>query len=291
MKKECERTRKMLPRYLHGHVFRSTRKRIEQHLGACVVCRSELDTLRRMDETRRMLQDISSPEGVTHRVKESFFAIAKLKKIIYRPLWLMVIAFAAAGTYYYAMMPRQLDLEIESIVRSAPDQHPPVPAAPAIEPKVETKMVSSITTSVHSTPALKPAAPAAVEPLTVSITPVNETSAIQRINEVMRGHGQLRKLKFGINDRVLSGTLTANELLTFFNRIEPVAKMNYNRKYFESFPSAQPIPFIMTLKSAPKAEDKPSPAVSPAGTAEMKTPAENEVPDELVTEPAVTAPQ
>jgi len=99
-----------------------------------------------------------------------------------------------------------------------------------------------------------------VEPLAVSITPINETSAVRRINEVMRGHRQFRKQKFKDSEREISGKLTEEELLTFFERIKEVAKVRYNRKRLASFSDAQQVPFVLTLKAAPKTAGTPAPA-------------------------------
>ena len=44
-KKECERTRKSLPKYLQGHLFKLQERRVERHLKACAVCTSELQSL------------------------------------------------------------------------------------------------------------------------------------------------------------------------------------------------------------------------------------------------------
>jgi hypothetical protein len=210
MKKECERTRKALPDYLRGHVFWTTRNRIERHLEHCVVCKSEFDALRCMEETRQLQKYIDSPEGVAHRVKESISTLTKLKKILYRPLWLAGIALIVAGVCYYAMLPRQLDIEIENIVKTAPVTTSPTSSA-GLQPK--SPVVSMPAVGVLR-PVQKPVPTPAVAPLSVSITPVNETTAIQRINEVMQGHGQLRTLKFSETQRELSGKRIEHELLT-----------------------------------------------------------------------------
>jgi hypothetical protein len=55
----------------------------------------------------------------------------------------------------------------------------------------------------------------------------------------------------------VSGSLTARELLTLFNRIEPTAKVGYSRKRLQSFPTARLIPFVLRLKPAPRAVEKP----------------------------------
>jgi len=262
MKDECAYTGKSLKKYLRGHLFRFQKNRIGRHLKACASCRSECEALKRMEETRRILKDIDSHEGVAHQVKAGVSALAKLKLILYRPLWFAGIVLAAAALTYYAMLPPQIDLEIESIVKTAPVT---TTAAPPVAPKKDLDMA----TAVVSTPAASvqtpvPAAAPAVDPLAVSLTPADETAAIRRINEIMRGHGQLRKLKFSKTERELSGKLTAKELLTFFDRLGEVAKVRYNRKRLESFSGAQPIPFVLTLKEAPKPVGTPAPARTPA---------------------------
>jgi hypothetical protein len=71
-------------------------------------------------------------------------------------------------------------------------------------------------------------------------------------------------MKFSDTAREISGSLTAKELLTFFNRIEPAGKISYSRKRFESFPSAQTIPFVMKLIVAPAAPEQNTPSEKPA---------------------------
>jgi hypothetical protein len=286
MNKECERTRKVLPDYLRGHVFRITRNRIDRHLQACVVCRSEFEALKSTEKTRRLLKEIDLPGGVAHRVKEGVSALAKLKKIMYRPLWLAGIVLLTAGIAYYAMQPRQLDLEIESIVKTAPATTNSVPAA---GPNRETPVVPRPAVSAQK-PVPQPLAPRAVAPapLAVSIMPVDETAALQQVNEVLSGHGELRKMKFSDTERKLSGRLTAQELLTFFERVREVAKVRYDRKRFKSFPADQPIPFVLTLKAAPRTVEKPTSASHAVRSAETHTPAVTEAPVPLATAPATS---
>lgn len=286
MNEECERTKKALPDYLRGHVFRITRNRIDRHLQTCVVCRSEFEALRHTEETRRILNYIDSPGGAARRLKEGVTAIAKLKKILYRPLWLAGIVLVAAGVAYYAMLPRQLDLEIESIVKTAPANTASVPGTePSSGASVVTKPVVSVNEPVTQAVPAK-----AVAPLAVSIVPGNE-SALQSINGVMSGHAALRKMKFSDTDRQVSGALTAQELLVFFDRMGEVAKVRYDRKHFRSFPAGQKIPFVLTLKAAPKSVEKHKPASHPVPSAETRTPAETAAPAPLVTTPATSAAQ
>jgi len=287
MKSECERTRKALPDYLRGHVFQITRSRIDRHLQTCVVCKSEFEALRRMEETRQLLNYIDSPGGVAHRLKEGVFALAKLKKILYRPLWLAGIVLVVAGLSYYAMLPHQIDLEIESIVNTTPANTASVPRA---EPTNEASVVTKPVTSVNG-PVPQPVPAQTVTPLAVSIVPVNESASIQRINGIMSGHGALRKMKFSNTDRQVSGALTAQELLTFFDRMGEVAKVRYDRRHFRSFPIDQKIPFVLTLKAAPKSVEKHQPASHPVQSAETRTPAETAAPAPLVTAPTTSAAQ
>jgi len=256
MKDECAYTGKSLEKYLHGHLFKFQRNRINRHLKSCALCKSGFDALKRTEETRQILKYIDLPEGVAHQVKEGVSALAKLRRILYRPLWLAGIVVVAVALYHYATRPRQIDLELESLVKSAPVSTAAVPAA---EPKTvpgmaTTAVTAAMTTSaaVAQAPAAQPVDAPAVEPLAVSITPVNETAAVRRINEAMRGFEQMRKLKFSNTERELSGKLTAKRLLAFFTRIEKAATVHYNHKRLESFPEAQPVPFVLTLKAAPK---------------------------------------
>lgn len=275
MKKECAHTRKALRKYLHGHLFKPEQMRVERHLRACVVCYSEYQALKRADETRRYLKDITPPEGVVQRVKAGVFGLAKLKKLLYRPLWVAAIIGAVALAYVYVIAPRHRDLEIENLEKSLPAAAPsvssssqPTPTTIAVAPAVQPAPVQQ---QAAPQPAPRPAlTAAAIEPLSITITPDDETAAIRRLNEVMRGHGSLRKLKFSDTVREITGSLTAKELLTFFDRIESAGKVSYSRKRFESFPSAQPISFVLKLKSAPPKPKAAAPPVPSAPAAEQK---------------------
>jgi hypothetical protein len=262
VKRECEQTRQAFSRYLNGHLFRTSRTRVERHLRECVMCRTEYEALRRAEETRQILRDMNAPDGVVGKMKEGLFAIGRLKKIVYRPLWIAGIVLTVAAVYYYMVTPRQLDLEIENIVKTAPTVSEP--AATSAGPH---ESQPGNTAPLAAPPAVvqppSPASPLAAAPLpepaplVVTITPENDNAAVSRINEVMHDHGQLRKMTFSETVKELSGRLTARELLTFFNRIEPAAKVSYSRKRLESFPAARPLPFVLRLKAAPKAVEKP----------------------------------
>jgi predicted anti-sigma-YlaC factor YlaD len=315
MKKECEWTKKTLPDYMRGQVFRTTRIRIDKHLQACVVCKSEFEALKSMEKTRQLLKDIDSTEGILHRVKTGFSALAQLKKILYRPLWLAGIALVVAGVSYYAMLPRQIDLEIDSIVKTAPATTTSIPAsapiadtaskplaetaskplaetaskpmtAAASKPPAEASVVPKPVVSVQP-PVKQPVPARAVKPLAVSIT-LRDTSSLQQINEVMSGHEELRKMKFGDVERQQSGALTAKELLILFERMGNVAKVRYDRKRFKSYPLDQPIPFVLTLKTTSKTVEKTIYAPQPLKSAGTHTPAVTAAPAPLVTAPATS---
>jgi hypothetical protein len=279
MKKECEQTRRALPDFLSGHVFRTSRTRIERHLQLCIVCRSEYEALRRTEETRKILRDINASEGVVERVKEGVSAIGKLKKIVYRPLWLAGIVVVAAAVYYYIVTPRQLDLELDRIVKTAPTLSAPTATAiPGIAGGT-----TAPTAAAHA-PEPRPVAAPAMESLIVTIALENEQSAVPRLNEVMRGHGQLRKMKFSDTVREVSGSLTSGELLDLFSRIETVAKVSYNRKRFETLPASGPVPFVLKLKAA----HKPAPQAAPVARSALPA-TEAAVPTSPTTDPTPSA--
>jgi hypothetical protein len=274
MKKECAHTRKALPKYLRGHLFKLEQVRIERHLRSCVVCYSQYEALKRADETRKFLKDITPPEGVVQIVKEGVSGLAKLKKILYRPLWLLSIIVVVAVLYYFLSKPRQLDMDIDNILKTTPSRTTQTASAPP-----------PVTRPVPVMPlVVQPAVPVA-DPLLVVITTDNDKAAIRRINDIMRGHGQLRKYKFTDMVREISGSLTAKELLTFFNRIDTsVGKVSYSRKRLEAFPSAQPIPFILKLTVVQKAPEAETPPEQP-----LKEPIEEKGPAPSVTAPTSTA--
>jgi len=255
MKKECEYTRRSLGKYLHGHLFRPQKMRIDRHLRSCVVCRSECEALKRVEETRLFMKDFEPAGGVVQRMTEGVSSLARLRKIFYRPLWLALIVVFAAAVYSYVVTPRQLDVELESIVKTSPIS---TTAASAVHSATIPSAPAATAPAAMAVPAAAPAP--VVEPFMVTLTvaPENEKTAIRRINEVMRGHAQLRKKKFSDEVREIAGTLTAKELLTFFNRIEDSGRVSYSRKRFESFPAAQPIPFVLKLKSAARAAERPA---------------------------------
>lgn len=258
MKKECEQTRRTLRRYLRGHVFTMERKRIERHLKTCPLCATEYQSLKRSDETTQFLKDITPVEGVVQKVRTGVSGLSRVRKILYRPLWALAVVAAVFLLTQYVIRPYLRDREREWSELTSPAAPgaarpiAPVPAGAARSPEAK---------SAEPPQALSPREKNA-DPLVITIAVDDEQAAIRRINDVMRGHGELRAKRFSDSVREISGELTPKELLTFISRIESAGKISYSRSRFEQFPSAQPLPFLMKLKAAPK----PKPSVNAAET-------------------------
>jgi len=256
-KKECERTRKKLRNYLQGHLFRFQMRRIERHLRVCPICTSELHSLRHAAETKQLLKDITPSEGMAARVASTVGLFGRMRMLLYRPLWILVFALAVAYLYLFVIVPSRHDPELESIERSLPGAASPDPAASL--PAVKSAQVPTPAPA----PAIKEPAPVpAVEPLAITITP-DDRSSMKRINDIMKGHAGLRKLRFTETVREVSGNLTPGELQTLFGRIEEAGRVSYSKKRFSALSTAELIPFVMKLKDAPPAAAKPAPAVAP----------------------------
>lgn len=258
MRKECEGTRKYLRRYLSGHLFRLEQMRVERHLKKCALCSSELQALKRAAEAKKLLKDITPPEGVVQRVKEGVSGLSSLKKLLYRPLWLTVIALAAAGVYFYIIVPIQRHFERQSAEIAAlskpaaePSTGPSIPE-PAAQPK------SRPEPQEHQGQGAS--ADEKIEPLTITIIVEDEKAAVNRINAVMQGHAYLKGMRFSDNVKEISGLLTSKDLLTFFHRINSVGRIRYDRARFNSFHTAELIPFVMKLRLAPPKPVLPQPA-------------------------------
>jgi len=271
MKKECEATRRLLPRYLRGHLFKPQQKRIKRHLAQCVVCRSEFDSLRRINETRRILKDITPPEGVAARVKAGISGLAGIRKLMFRPLWLILIAAVIAASYLYVIDPLLHDPDIEKLDAG-------IPPTPAVTAESAPHTLPTPTAAVSPAPQQKRGpAPAAVaqktDPLVVTITmeKQNEKSGIKLINDAMKEHALLKTMRFSESVREISGSLTSDELLIFFNRIQSAGKINYRRSRLASVGNGELLPFVMRILSvsapprqeAERPADKPKPAEIP----------------------------
>lgn len=252
MKKECERTRRMLRRYSRGHVFAPERKRIEQHLSACPHCATEYQSLKRVDETTQFLREITPVEGVAETVRMGVAKASGIRKVLYRPLWLItVIAFVVAG-YFLVLVPSRERQEQEWRELSSPavPDASKGPAAPPPPAAAEAKKQP------------EPALQAARDPLAVTVTVDDEAAAMRSINDVMRGHGVLRTKRFSETVKEISGDLTAKELLTFFNRIAPYGRVSYSSRRLEEFSAALPLPFVIRLRQAPRPAAPSAPPVT-----------------------------
>jgi hypothetical protein len=177
---------------------------------------------------------------------------------------------------YFLNKPRQLDVEIDRIVKTAPSTSAQQVAAP-VTPAPRTIAPKPQAVAQPVAPVSVPVAAPALEPLAISITIDDDKATLRRINGIMAGHGQLRKYKFTTTVREISGNLTTKELRTFFNRIEAFGKVSYSQKRFEAFPSAREIPFVIKLVLVPKAPEATAPVVPvtqrPAGAAQPSPPA------------------
>ncbi len=243
MKKDCASTRKSLRKYLRGHVFKYEQVRIARHLSVCPLCRSEFQALQKVADTRQLLKDITPPDGIRQHMKAKAAGLERLKVFLYRPLWMVLLAVGITLIYVNVVAPRR-DAEIENIEKTIPASVP-VASSPTVTPE---------TAPPPAAKAPQPAAPQ--ESLAITIAAPDE-QAVADINAAMRGHRELRKLKFSDTVRELSGSLTGRELQTFFDRIGQSAKVSYSKKRMASYPGGESIPFILKLKPLPKTADRP----------------------------------
>ncbi len=279
MKKECAYTRKLMRKYLQGHVFKYQQIKITRHLNSCPVCRSEFQSLEHIDDTRQLLDDVNSGGGALQLLKGGAQAFGRLKVLFYRPLWLLVIAGTAVFIYIKVIVPGQRDIEIENIEKTVPAA---VVSAVAPTPSPIPTATPSSAASQHTpassqkgAPVSAPAPAAAVEPLIVVITPKDETTTGE-VNALLRGYDQFKNKSFSGSVHQVSGALVQGEFLGLFRTIEGFGKVSYNRKKFASFPPSQPIPFVMKMKSPIRPTESSSSAPSPATDA---------VPSDRPTEP------
>ena len=263
-KKECERTRKALPDYLQGHLFPFQLRRIARHLKLCPVCTSELHSLRFAADTKQLLKDITPSEGMAARLEASLAFFGRLRLLLYHPLWLILMALIAGYLYFFVIVPSRHDPELESIERSLPAAAVPAPvmSLPTSTPALAAPPMP--TPARAPSPVVKALVPP-VEPLAITITP-NDQSSMRRINDVMKGHAGIRKLRFTETVREVSGNLTPGELQTFFGRIEQAGKVSYSKKRFSALSTTELVPFVIKLKDAPLAAAKQPPSATAAAT-------------------------
>ena len=266
MKKECEHTRSLLLRYLKGHLFLPQQKRVERHLAACAVCRSKLDSLRQIDETKQILTYLSPPEGMAGRLKERASGLSGITRIFFRPLWLLAVAAISVAVYLYVITPLVHDPDLDKL-----DAGPLPPPAAKLE------------TAPLPVPTPPPAAPAAPEPkrplppaatapkadpllVTITVEKEGEKASVRRINEAMKEHPLLTSLQFSDTVHEVSGRLTPDELYTFFHRIREAGKISYKRSHLAAAAKNEQLPFVLKLKSvsAPPRQPVEQPAALPA---------------------------
>ncbi len=290
-KKECGHTRKALPNYLKGHLFRFQVRRVERHLKACPICTSELHSLHYAADTKQLLKDITPSEGMAARVESLFSFLGRLRIFLYRPLWILLIAVAVGYLYFFVIVPSRHDPELESIERSLPAAVVTAPAATSLAasgPAAAAAPAPAAAPVPAAAPAVKAPAPSpvpSVEPLAITITP-DDQSSMRRINDVMKGHARLRKLRFTDTLREVSGSLTPGELQTLFGRLEQAGKVSYSKKRLSALSTSELVPFVMKLKDAPK--DAPSAHAKQPSAAIAERPAP--VPAAAPPQPAVSAP-
>jgi hypothetical protein len=296
MKKECEHTRSLLPRYLKGHLFLPQQKRMERHLAACAVCRSKLDSLRQIDETQQLLTYLSPPEGMAGRLKERVSGLSGITRIFFRPLWVLAIAAISVAVYLYVITPLLHDPDLEKL-DAGPIPHP----------------AAKIETAPLSVPTPPPAAPAAPDPkkqplpvvtarqadpllVTITVEKESENASVMRINEAMKEHPLLTSLRFSDKIHEVSGRLTPDELYTFFDRIRDAGKITYKRSRLASAAKDEQLPFVLKLQTVatthrlPVEQPAALPADKPAEKAAESTAAEKPVtkPED---KPATPSPQ
>jgi len=246
MKKDCAYTRKRLSRYLARNLFLPQRRRIERHLAVCPVCRSEFDAVRRIDETRRILRNVEPEEGFAGPLRVGAASLAALRRLFFRPLWLTLVIVAFGGSYVYVIHPLLHDPDLERLDASVPAAPRPAPlpesAVSATQPVVETPKAALPVP--EATPAPAPLV------ITITVDRDRERASIRKINDAMKEHALLRTMRFSDATREISGSLTAGELYTFFNRIETAGAVTYKRSRLAASGEGELVPFVMRLRTA-----------------------------------------
>jgi hypothetical protein len=249
MRKECANVKKSLRKYNRGHLFKPEQLRIERHLKGCVLCSSEYQTLQRILETKQYIRDITPPEGVVQRVRQRVSRFSALTRLLYRPLWLLGAGGFAAALYLYAIAPIFHDPDLEKL------EAPPPAAAPVTAPTP----VAEATRQIPAGPAAVPEAPKP-DPVVITITADDEAAAAERINEAVHEHAPPGTGRFSDTVKEVSGSMTAPQLRSLFNRIQDVGKITYKRSRLAKAGGSQALPFVLRLKSAPPVAPKPEAA-------------------------------
>lgn len=250
MKSECAYTRKRLERYLHGHLFKLQDVRITRHLASCPVCSSEFDAVRRVAETQRILRAVEFPHGEPFLARVGAALLGAARRVVYRPLVLTALVLSVVAVHRYVISPILHDPDLERLGASVQQTDPSAPPAPppAVAPAAVPQPAAS--------PA--PGLPAA-DPLVVTITleSEQERASIRKINDAMKEHALLRTMRFSETVREISGSLTAHELSTFFNRVGDAGKISFKRSRLAAAGAGELLPFVVRLRVSPPAAAQP----------------------------------
>jgi hypothetical protein len=216
--------------------------------------------------------------------------LSRLKKLIYRPLWVTAMAGFVAAIYFFVIAPLHRISEREALSIPTGTAPAPVAASPAAAPAVAAPSVPSpAPLAAAPVPGIQPpkaadaagrpsdpavqnqriatAVPSRTQRIKVTITAEDEQAAIKKINEVLQEHASLNTLSMTDDRREVDGTLGSGELLTLFDRLRAAGKVRYSKKSLDAFSSQESVPFSITLKRAPKSArpaeqppaDKPAP--------------------------------
>ena len=251
MKTECTYTRAKLQRHLRGHLFLLQQRRVERHLAACPVCSSEFDTVRRIDETQRILRAVEASDGLPSIGHAGTALLTALQRLLYRPLWSGLLIAALAVLYLFVIAPLLYDPDLERLdasLRTPPGEES---AQPVSSP-------SPTAAPARPARAAEPAPTAAApttDPLIVTITieKEREQERVRQINAAMKDHAMLRTMQFGDGAREISGSLTGHELRTFFNRIADTGKISYRRSRLAAVGEGELLPFVLRLRTSASA--------------------------------------
>ena len=177
------------------------------------------------------------------------------------PLWLALVVAVALAVQTYVIAPLLHDPDLEKLDAGAP---PPgsakLEAAPFTLP-ASTHAVPVATVlrqPAQAPPGLK------TEPLViiVSLEKEHEKAGMARINEAMKEHALLANLRFSEKVHMVTGSLTPDELYTFFSRIREAGHIIYKRSRLSSAAPGEPLPFVLKLQTV--APPPRPPKVQPA---------------------------
>jgi hypothetical protein len=258
MKKDCSYTHKRLARYAGGRLFALQRRRVQRHLAVCQICRSEFDAIRQAEETRRLLMHVDLPEGLGAVARAGAASISFLRRLLYRPVWLLLLVVSAAAIYRYAIVPVLHDPDLERLYAPSISQptSPVSPAQNASEPP-------PVNETVGKAAAVSPQS-AELLFVTITLERDSEKVGISRINQAMKEYGVPSDMRFGDSVRQVSGSLTVAELSALFKRIQGSGKLSYKRSRLANAGERDLIPFELRLRVVEASRQAaPASAVAP----------------------------